>query len=61
MLLTKAFDVENPMPPRFTPVTRIVLTRISPANALATFCLFIELGMCGSSHFGGDVIREFSG
>jgi len=34
--LTKAFDVVNPIPPRFTPVTRIVFPRISPANFSAT-------------------------
>ena len=34
--LTKANDVEKPIPPRFTPVTRIVFPLICPANALAT-------------------------
>lgn len=36
MLLTKACAVENPIPPRFTPVTSIVLPRIPLAKALAT-------------------------
>jgi hypothetical protein len=36
VLLTKANDVEKPIPPRFTPVTKIVFPLICPANVLAT-------------------------
>ena len=39
--LTKPSDVVNPMPPRFTPVTRIVLPRMTAANALATSILSV--------------------
>jgi hypothetical protein len=34
--LTKACDVENPTPPRLTPVIKIVLLRIPSGKALAT-------------------------
>lgn len=35
-LLTKACDVENPTPPRLTPVTKMVLLQIPSGKALAT-------------------------
>lgn len=34
--LTKACAVVKPIPPRFTPVTRMVLPRMDSGNALAT-------------------------